>query len=106
MIRFSALLMFLFFLPGPAMAQMPAEWKNCAQDSDCRIVGGGCFLDAVNGAYITQGTQYANDINARIECIRYIDPLLARAVCNIMPEPECGLAGNCPAPQGQCAAVE
>ncbi len=102
--RFVLVFCFLL-LSGPAFAQMPYEWKTCETDSDCRIVGGGCFLDAVNQAHITQGTQYANDINARVECVRYIDPLKARAECYKPPKP-CPPEAMCPEQAPQCRAVE
>ena len=95
----------MFLVAVPAQAQMPFEWKMCSEDADCRIVGGGCFLDAVNAAYVTQGTQYANDINARVECVRYMDPLKARAGCYQPPKP-CPPEAMCPEQAPQCRAVE
>lgn len=104
--RFYLALALLILVAAHAEAQMPPEWKTCSVDSDCRIVGGGCFLDAVNHAHITHGTKYANDINSRVECIRYMDPLKATAVCDFSAAVSCGPAESCPAPQGQCKAVE
>ncbi len=95
----------VLFLSGPAFAQMPFEWTMCSTDSDCRIVGGGCYLGAVNKDYVTQGTKYANDINARVECIRYMDPLKARAECYKPPKP-CPPEAMCPERAPSCRAVE
>ncbi|MCB1592889.1 MAG: hypothetical protein KDI90_10615 [Alphaproteobacteria bacterium] len=106
--RFLSVFLMSVFLAGPVFAEgIPREWRVCGQDSDCRVVGGGCFIDAVNAAFVTQGTQYANDMNARIECIRYMDPLRHRAVCQKMEIP-CPDGDRCPMadPPGQCAAVE
>ncbi|MCB1682764.1 MAG: hypothetical protein KDI65_12630 [Alphaproteobacteria bacterium] len=101
------IILFLFFLfvSVPAFAQMPEDWKYCTEDDDCRIIGGECFLDAVNQEHITQGTQYANDINARIECVRYMDPLRAVALCDKPPQP-CPPGASCPDVMGRCKAVE
>lgn len=107
LVRLLAVFLVCLFISAPVFADgMPQEWKMCTQDSVCRIIGGGCFLDAVNLRFVTHGTQYANDINARIECFRYMDPLKARAVCDFSNSPVCGPNESCPAPRGLCRAVE
>ncbi len=104
-IRFFAAVVLCFF-SGPAFAQMPPEWTSCKVDTDCRIVGGGCYVGAVNHAHITQGTQYANDINARIECLRYMDPLLFRAACQPANADSCGPEDSCEFVGFACTAIE
>lgn len=96
----------LCFPSGAAFAQMPPEWTACKVHTDCRIVGGGCFVGAVNHAHITQGTQYANDINSRVECIRYMDPLLFRAVCKAANADSCGPEDSCEFVGFACTAIE
>ena len=93
------LVLTLWLVALPAFAQMPFEWRGCKKDEDCVIVGGGCYMDAVNQKYQEEGTKFADDFNARMGCLGFQDPLTVKAICDNPP------VNRCPAGNTQCARV-
>ncbi len=104
-------LLFLSFfllavLPARAEVGVPAEWKICEQDADCRIVGHGCFIEAVHRAFFMQALNYTEEVNKQAKCKEYKYPDLFRAKCDFMvSSPACAKADFCPPIQGLCRAV-
>ena len=83
----ASILLLILLCAGTAQAQEKREWKFCEQASDCVVVGGGCCLSAVYKDFTEQGKAYCDDMNARIECIRYMDPAKSVAKCEQTPVP-------------------
>lgn len=97
----------VLLVSSPAFAQMPFEWRGCKTDEDCVIVGGGCYMDAVNVKYQEQGSKFADDFNARMGCLGFLDPLTARAICDNPPAKHCPPGNNlCARVLGTCKMAE
>ncbi len=90
-----------------AYAQERNIWKSCQVDADCVVVGGGCCLTAVNKDHIKDGEAYCAEMNATVECLRYMDPKTSKAVCRKTPVP-CfdGSLDGCMSKKAKCDLVE
>jgi hypothetical protein len=44
------------------------EWKTCVSDTECVVVGVGCYVDSANTAHQNEADAYYRRRNAPVEC--------------------------------------
>jgi hypothetical protein len=100
-------------LPSSGQAQEKnRQWSYCAQDSDCVVVGGGCFLGTVHKDFKVEAEAYYAEKNTLAECGETLDPATAKAACTHSKVPCMSETGEidhesiCVSKKAKCTLVE